>query len=232
MNNQTMTVKIGEHSFKIEHQTMIGNLNQFWACGNAYRLAKGQTPKHLENWLRSQETAEFIQALERDFKSVESTDLNNTLKINNNGTVNTIKSPLIKSKRGKGGGTWAHLYILLDAATHLDPDFKVMVYKSFVEQNLLKNRDDAGNNYKPMNQAIGRLIKKNGDDARPYFIEFANLIAEKIGVSKHESGENKWNFATAEQLAARSEIEKKIKEFIDLGFVNDYEHLKLILNRI
>ena len=31
---------------------------------------------------------------------------------------------VIKSKRGKGGRTWVHLYIMLDLATQLDSDFK------------------------------------------------------------------------------------------------------------
>ena len=43
MQNQTLTVAIGNHRFEIEHQTMMGNLNEFWDCGNAYRTQKGLT---------------------------------------------------------------------------------------------------------------------------------------------------------------------------------------------
>ena len=39
--NQTMTVTIGHNVFNIDHKTMMGNLNQFWDCGNAYRIEKG-----------------------------------------------------------------------------------------------------------------------------------------------------------------------------------------------
>ncbi len=227
-----MMVQIGDHRFAIEHKTMIGSLNQFWDIGNAYRIKKGLTPKHLDNWLRSQETVEFVQALERDLKCVNLTDLEIPLKKNKIGKTIGFKSPLIKTKRGQGGGTWAHLYILLDAATHLDADFKVMVYKSFVEGNILKNRDDAGNNYLPMNRAICKILDKSGEDARPYIIEIAKILADKIGVLKPATGDNRWNYANAEQLQARSTIEQKMTDFVNLGLVKDYSHFKELLEKV
>ena len=78
MQNQTLTVAIGNHRFEIEHQTMMGNLNEFWDCGNAYRTQKGLPPKLLANWLRSADTAEYVAAVERelfDSKSVIITEL-------------------------------------------------------------------------------------------------------------------------------------------------------------
>ena len=78
MQNQTLTVAIGNHRFEIEHQTMMGNLNEFWDCGNAYRTQKGLPPKLLANWLRSVDTAEYVAVVEKDlfgFKSVVTTQL-------------------------------------------------------------------------------------------------------------------------------------------------------------
>ncbi len=43
------------------------------------------------------------------------------------------KFSVIQSKRGKGGGTWGHLYIMLDLATQLDSDFKVLVFETFIK---------------------------------------------------------------------------------------------------
>ena len=51
----------------------VGNLNQFWDCGNAYRIEKGLPAKHLDNWMRSPEVAEYVAVLEREFKCVDST---------------------------------------------------------------------------------------------------------------------------------------------------------------
>ena len=45
----------------------------------AYRIEKGLPAKHLENWVRSSETAEYVAVLEREFKSVAATDYKNPL---------------------------------------------------------------------------------------------------------------------------------------------------------
>ncbi len=44
---------------------------------------------------------------------------------------------VIKTKRGKGGGTWGHLYIMLDLATQLDANFKVLVFETFINPKYL-----------------------------------------------------------------------------------------------
>ena len=77
----------------------------------------------------------------------------------------TIESPLITTKRGKGGGTWAHLYILLDAAARLDPQFKHKMYKTFVEGKLLQWRDDGGDEFINLNIAIDAYLpERDGMD--------------------------------------------------------------------
>ena len=129
-----MRVTIGEHTLPIGHKNMMGSLTEVWKIGNAYRTKRGLPELDLSNWLRSPETLEYVKVVEDDlnFKSVFSTDLSSR------GTTlaKTIESPLITTKRGKGGGTWAHLYILLDAAARLDPQFKHKMYKTFVEGKL------------------------------------------------------------------------------------------------
>ena len=105
MQNQTLTVAIGNHRFEIEHQTMMGNLNEFWDCGNAYRTQKGLTPKLLTNWLRSADTAEYVAAVERelfDSNSVIITELKS-----NPNMVDTIteggRTPTTQPRRGVSG---------------------------------------------------------------------------------------------------------------------------------
>ena len=238
--NQTMTVTIGHNVFNIDHKTMMGNLNQFWDCGNAYRIEKGLPAKHLENWVRSAETAEYVAVVEKElfgFKSVESTDYKNS-----SGLVGTITktSTLFKTKRGKGGGTWAHLYILLDAATFLDPDFKFQVYKTFVEGKLLQHRDESGDRYKPFNMAIDQLPDRVGKDNKWLYINAANLLAERIGLPAvsempvDDKGKpmNRWNAATAHQLSARADAEKMLTGMVQFGVVRDWEHLKDLVERV
>ena len=238
--NQTMTVTIGHNVFSIDHKTMMGNLNQFWDCGNAYRIEKGLPAKHLENWVRSSETAEYVAVVEKElfgFKSVDSTDYKNS-----SGLVGTITktSTLFRTKRGKGGGTWAHLYILLDAATFLDPDFKFQVYKTFVEGKLLQHRDESGDRYKPFNMAIDQLPDRVGKDNKWLYINAANLLAERIGLPAvsempvDDKGKplNRWNAATAHQLSERADAEKMLTGMVQFGVVRDWEHLKELIGKV
>lgn len=127
--NQLMAVNFGGHILHIEHLTKIGSLTDLWGIGNGYRVAKGLNPLRLDSYLTSPETQEFVDAIERDLgisKSHGSSDLqlfdlpgkSKSLDSRDSklGRVPTIKSPLIITKRGKNGGTWAHLYILIDIA--------------------------------------------------------------------------------------------------------------------
>ena len=254
--NQTMTVTIGHNVFSIDHKTMMGNLNQFWDCGNAYRIERGLPAKHLEHWVRSPEVADYVAVLEREFKCVESTHYKNPLEsdssksaesadyrkvVNSTLTESITKtSPLFKTKRGKGGGTWAHLYILLDAATFLDPDFKFQVYKTFVEGKILQYRDESGDRYKPFNMAIDQLPDRVGKDNKWLYVHAANLLAERIGLPAvsempvDDKGKplNRWNAATAHQLSERADAEKMLTNYIQMGFVRNWEHLKELIGKV
>lgn len=249
--NQTMTVTIGHNVFSIDHKTMMGNLNQFWDCGNAYRIEKGLPAKHLEHWVRSPEVAEYVAVLEREFKyaipdknegSGEILNMRSPQIIKNSALVESITktSPLFRTKRGKGGGTWAHLYILLDAATFLDPDFKFQVYKTFVEGKILQHRDESGDRYKPFNMAIDQLPDRVGNDNKWLYVHAANLLAERIGLPAvnempiDDKGRhmNRWNAATAHQLTERADAEKMLTNYIQMGFVRNWEHLKELIGKV
>ena len=251
--NQTMTVTIGHNVFSIDHKTMMGNLNQFWDCGNAYRIEKGLPAKHLDHWMRSPELAEYVAVLERelkpliirDYENNESDQILNTRipRIIKNGALTESlakTSPLFVTKRGKGGGTWAHLYILLDAATYLDPDFKFQVYKTFVEGKLLQHRDESGDRYKPFNMAIDQLPDRVGKDNKWIYINAANLLAERIGLPAvsempvDDKGKpmNRWNAATAHQLSDRADAEKMLTGMVQFGVVRDWEHLKELIGKV
>ena len=144
------------------------------------------------------------------------------------------------TKRGKGGGTWAHLYILLDAATFLDPDFKFQVYKTFVEGKILQYRDESGDRYKPFNMAIDQLPDRVGKDNKWLYVHAANLLAERIGLPAvsempvDDKGKpmNRWNAATAHQLSARADAEKMLTGMVQFGVVRDWEHLKELIGKV
>ena len=190
-------------------------------------------PKLLANWLRSADTAEYVAAVERelfDSNSVIITELKS-----NPNMVDTITktSPLFKTRRGRYGGTWTHLYVLIDAAAYLDPDFKVQVYKTFVEGKLLQRRDEGGENFKAINIAIDAFLPgRDGKDNKWLFINLANLIADKFGLPSAETGVNRWNGATLHQTEARSKIEETLTIMLRAGLVRDWEHLKELVEML
>jgi hypothetical protein len=232
MQNQRMTVTIGHNVFNIDHKTMMGNLNQFWDCGNAYRIEKGLPAKHLDNWLRSSETAEYVAAVEEKITGLKTLIIRDYE--NRKGIVESVTktSSLFVTKRGKGGGTWAHLYILLDAATYLDPHFKVDVYKTFVEGKLLQHRDESGDRYKPFNMAIDQLPDRVGKDNKWLYVHAANALASRLGLPTKEKGVNRWNEADAHQLSARADAEKMLTSMVQFGVVRDWEHLKELIDKV
>jgi hypothetical protein len=220
--NQTMIMTIGGSEIAIEHKTKLGSLTQLWATGNSIRTKKGLTTLDMSHYLRSPETLELVQAIERkygmDSIPAESAEIKN-------GRVATIKSPLIVTKRGRHhSGTWAHLYLLLDAASRLDADFKVMLYDILVNGNLLQWRDDSGDSYKALNIAIDGYL---GISEVVNYIKVANRIREKI-----KPNNDAWNEANYQQLQQRTDIENKLISMLKVGLIKDINHLLFVIDRI
>jgi len=224
--NQVMRVTIGEHTLPIGHKNMMGSLTEVWKIGNAYRTKRGLPELDLNNWLRSPETLEYVKVVEEDLdlKPVESTHL----EIHKSSLTKVVTSPLIVAKRGKGGGTWAHLYILLDAAARLDPQFKHKMYKTFVEGKLLQWRDDGGDEFINLNIAIDAYLpERDGMDNVNVFIYVAKQLKAKI-LSPYDT----WNTASLPQLEKRAMLEKDLCNYLRLGMIRNYDHLKEVIAKI
>ena len=84
------------------------SLTDLWkAAGNP----KNKEPKY---WLRNDQTVGFISALSRFLKVSE--------------------NHLIRVKRGKSGGTYAHAQVALEYCQYLDPKLAVAVNEVFFER--------------------------------------------------------------------------------------------------
>jgi len=89
---------------------------------------------------------------------------------------------LIQSKRGKYGGTWAELYILLKIASMLDKDLEVEIYQVFIEENLLSLRDIGGDYYKELNMVINTLPDRKDKNNHGIYIQIAKQFREKLEI--------------------------------------------------
>jgi hypothetical protein len=83
----------------------------------------------MAHYLRSPETLELVQAIERKY-GIKCSDPAEV----KNGRTPTITSDLIVTKRGRyTGGTFAHKYILLHAASRFGADFQIMIYEKIAD---------------------------------------------------------------------------------------------------
>lgn len=132
----------------------------------------------------------------------------------------------ILSKKGKNGGTWMHPLVFIDFAMWLNPDFKYDVLK-FVYDELIKNRHDAGDNYRLLAESISKIVTK------PFLPIAIQNIAKAINYvvfNKHESGIRNTQ-ASEESLKQLSNLELKLSELINDGFIKDYDQTMSFLRR-
>lgn len=205
--NQMMEVDFGAGALMIEHATSMGRLQDLFRIGNKFRVDKGQPIRDPQDWLSLNSTKEFKQHLEQKL-GVE----------------------VAKAKRGRFGGTWVHLFLLIDAAAYLDVDFKLAVYTKFIQDNLLGSRDDSGDGFKAMMEMFASnglgLLGHNptGDD----YSSLSRTIKTRVLPPGHPG----WNSATATQLKERARIQAQVTSILRLGLVRDWDHLKELAEKV
>ena len=250
--NQMMEVSIGGFTLPIGHKTQMGSLNALWAYGNGLRKAKGLNELDMRNYLRSPDTIEFLLAVEKRYgmgisKCVESTQLENPINTDSSellpkqdltieydrktGYAKVIGGELsiIKTKRGKYGGTWAHLQVLTHAAGKLSADFLVEIIHVFLNDKILGWRDIGGDNYISLNIAIDKFLpgREATNSNMGIYINTAKLLKAKI-----LGDDGKWNSATPIQLTKRAKFEEKLIGFLEMNLVRDWNHLKELIHRL
>ena len=199
--NQIMQVTLLDGTLKIGHKDHFGSLTDLFAIGNKWRIENDLKPIRHDKWLAMQGTKDFLAQVTLD-----------------------IGEPATRSKRGKGGGIWSHLYILLDAATYLSPELKLEVYRKFIEGRVLEWRDLSGDNYIELNaQLVLTAEEILGKKAHVgHFVTLANTIKKRLEVDD-------WNLASPIQLRDRTRIEVALTTILRSGVVKDWSHLKTLV---
>ena len=190
--NVVMIRKMGD--FDVSQRTKDGmfNANSLLKQWNASQgLKRG---KEVNDFLKSDKTKEFVSALELDY--------------------NDTTRKIVVSSQGKNGGTWLDPLLFIDFAMWLNPTFKVQVLK-FVYDELLKQRNDAGDNYISLS-ASGSKLK--GYD----FVEIAKAMQ---WIVFGRTGKELRQQATQEQLRELNDLQSKLSFAIDMGYIKTYEQL-------
>ena len=122
LEHQSQTDELFEYVLNIDHTMQLGNISQLWDLGNTHRAKRNLPRLNLDIYLSSPETIELIHDLER----TTGTELPKSLDLPN-------KSSVIITHEGN---IWAHICILVDAASKIDPAFKLRAYTAFLVDEL------------------------------------------------------------------------------------------------
>lgn len=205
--NQTLTRQMG--NFEVFQRTSDGFFN---ATALLRQWNKGDKKKDLDDFLGNKMTKEYIKVIES--KENLNTQKSGDLKV-------------VKSTRGKFGGTWMHPFLFIDFAMWLNVEFKYEVIK-FVYDQLIQYRIEAGDTYREMAAEIARISKRE-DIAR----NISN-VASAINIIVYGRHQREIRNKEAEEQSMRDLVKMQIKvtELIKEGFIESYEALINYLRRI
>lgn len=192
--------------FQVEQRTKDGFFNAT-ALLKQWNHSSGMQ-KQMIHYTDIEPTKEFLKALLEEENLKERQDV------------------LIQSK-GKNGGTWMHPLLFLDFAMWLNPRFKVKVLK-FVQDEMIKFRNLAGDAYPEMCKAVHSIIPEN------IFREKIAALAKSLNIivyGKHES-QTRNKVGDASKIKELYELQHQIAQWINLGMVNSYEQLKTVLTKL
>jgi len=223
--NMLMEVFIDSGTVKAEHKTGMVCVNDLILAGNQVRILNGKPHMTVQQLLKYQSLKDFVKAIQAEIDE---------------GHYNyyEIKGDLIQVKRReKSKGTYAFLPIALKIASLMSPEFEAVIYRVFIEGQLLKLRDDGGNNFKKLNRAIDLYLpdreEKKGN--KGCYITVAKLLRQKIFPDKKQwENTNIWNTnkATGLHHDIRKEYESKLCAFLKMGFIKNWDHLKEIIEKL
>ena len=202
--NQIMIRPMGE--FKVTQRTKDG-----FFCATellAQWNEKSGMKKEVTKFFDLQSTSELIKVImERE-------------------NLNTQDSTYLKT-RGKNGGTWMHPILFIDFAMWINPSFKYDVLK-FVYDELIKFRNLAGDAYPRMCAAVYTILPKE------VFKQKVSDLAKSLNIivyGKHES-EMRNKIGDEAKIREIYELEQQIAQWIELGFIKNYQELKQALTKV
>ena len=141
--------------------------------------------------------------------------------------INEYKG-VVDAVRGKyGGGTWVHPMLFIDLSMWINPYFKYDVVK-FVQDEMIRYRNLAGEAYPSMCKAVRSILPEN------VFKQKVRDLAKSLNIivyGKHES-EMRNKIGDEAKIRELYELELQIAQWIDLGFIRNYEDLKRALTKV
>lgn len=120
-----------------------------------------------------------------------------------------------------------HPLLFLDFAMWINPSFKIKVLK-FVYDEMIRYRNDAGDAYKELSSAVMKIVPKD------FMSKAMRKIAEALNWIVFNNHERMMRNKQGEESKQRElfQLEKKVSDLINEGFITSYEDLLLYLRKL
>lgn len=198
--NQIMIRQMGEFSVKQRTKDGFFNATELLKQWNRVSGMKKEVTKFLD--LGS--TSELVKII------MEREDLH------------TQDSTYVKSRasRGDNAGTWMHPVLFIDFAMWINPSFKYDVIK-FVYDDMIRYRNLAGDSYKELASAISKIVPKT------FIPKAMQKVGEALNWIVFDSHEPLLKNKHGNESKQRElwQLEKKVADLINEGFILDYDIL-------
>lgn len=198
--NQIMIRQMGEFSVKQRTKDGFFNATELLKQWNRVSGMKKEVTKFLD--LGS--TSELVKII------MEREDLH------------TQDSTYVKSRasRGDNAGTWMHHVLFIDFAMWINPSFKYDVIK-FVYDDMIRYRNLAGDSYKELASAISKIVPKT------FIPKAMQKVGEALNWIVFDSHEPLLRNKHGNESKQRElwQLEKKVADLINEGFILDYDIL-------
>ena len=197
----------------IKQQTKNGHLS-VTDLQKAYEKARwvhGWSDRRINDIISSKSANERIYYLLFEREIIKTSFSAFMEQCDNEGIVKVLKGLDVwkTSGRGENKAVYCDVYIWVLLAMELNPIIYAKVV-TWLTDSLIFDRIEAGNEYKPMNSAIKRLVRN------PDYPKYARMINAKV-FGEHKSGMR--NLASASELRKVADIEKFITQGIEIGMI-------------
>jgi hypothetical protein len=210
MSNIEMKVEFFGSEVAAKTEGSLICLNDLFNAGNAHRLANGRPALQMASFLRGKTVEDYVKAASDVWGLPESTFIQ-------------------REGRGKNTRTYVHVSVAVLAGEQISPEFHATVHKVFVEGKLLELRALGATEFRSLNSAIdSHLTGRIGKDNRGVFIQVAKQIRNAL--LGRDAKTKDWNSATPEQTRLRYDWEHRLVDMLQLGVIQDYDHLKSVIS--
>lgn len=184
-----------------------------------WNAVDGNARRRMNEFLESPKVKDFINALADDESHRRKTDNGDNQQVTEEDLIKHVKGRISKNGRTPDK-VWMNPILFIKFAMWINPTFEVKVLR-FVYDEMIKYRNEAGDAYREMSSAVGKIVPADFmPKAMQKVAEALNWIVfgnhEKMARNKHgDEGKQRELY----------QLEKNITDLINDGFIKSYDNL-------